>query len=239
MFKSTNGGQSFTDVSGNLPDVPATWVTLRGKQLIVGTDVGVFATNPKGKPSYSYLNGLPVVPISTMNLKPDDPNLLVVATYGRGIWTYCFDQAVPRHDGRLPDHAAAAAGEAAGRDGHHARRAVRLRARRRGLDRRRRTAPLGVTQWQRFPAGNTSAASFGSRADVHPRHDDDARLAGVQHAGRLGVRRVREQAEHGGRLRLRRDGRRVVGERHRLERRQLAVGSRTRTTGAPRPRSTG
>ena len=105
-------GQSFTDVSGNLPDVPATWVTLRGKQLIVGTDVGVFATNPKGKPTYSYLDGLPVVPISTMNLKPDDPNLLVVATYGRGIWTYCFDQPVPGHDRRLPDHAAAAAGEA-------------------------------------------------------------------------------------------------------------------------------
>jgi hypothetical protein len=95
VFKSTNGGQSFTDVSGNLPDVPATWVTLRGKQLIVGTDVGVFATNPKGKPSYAYLDGLPVVPVSTMNLKPDDPNLLVVATYGRGIWTYCFDQAFP------------------------------------------------------------------------------------------------------------------------------------------------
>ena len=44
---ATNGGQTFTDVSGNLPEVPATSVTLRGRQLIVGTDVGVFATNPK------------------------------------------------------------------------------------------------------------------------------------------------------------------------------------------------
>jgi hypothetical protein len=95
VFKSTNAGQSFTDVSGNLPDVPATWITLRGKQLIVGTDVGVFATDPKGKPTYAFLNGLPVVPISTMNLKPDDPNLLAVATYGRGIWTYCFADAFP------------------------------------------------------------------------------------------------------------------------------------------------
>ena len=95
LFRSTDGGATFTDVSGNLPDVPATWVTLRGKQLIVGTDVGVFATNTKGKAEFVSLGGLPVVPISTMNLKPDDPNLLVVATYGRGIWTYCFEQPLP------------------------------------------------------------------------------------------------------------------------------------------------
>ena len=90
VFKSTDGGETFKDISGNLPDVPATWVTLRGRQIIVGTDLGVFATDTKGKTTYGYLTGLPVVPISTMNLKPDDPNLLVVATYGRGIWTYCF-----------------------------------------------------------------------------------------------------------------------------------------------------
>ncbi|MBA3364801.1 MAG: hypothetical protein H0U03_03315 [Actinobacteria bacterium] len=95
LFRSTDGGETFTDVSGTLPDVPATWVTVRGKQLIVGTDVGVFATGTKGGTTFAYLNGLPVVPISTMNLKPDDPNLLVVATYGRGIWTYCFGEPLP------------------------------------------------------------------------------------------------------------------------------------------------
>ena len=102
LFTSTDAGETFTDVSGNLPDVPATWVTLRGKQLIVGTDVGVFATNTKGKTEFYYLNGLPVVPISTMNLKPDDPNLLVVATYGRGIWTYCFEQPLNGTTGGCP-----------------------------------------------------------------------------------------------------------------------------------------
>jgi hypothetical protein len=90
LFRSTNGGETFTDISGNLPDVPVISVVLRGRQIIVGTDVGVFATDTKGKLTFAYLTGLPVVPISMVNLKPDDPNLLVAATYGRGIWTYCF-----------------------------------------------------------------------------------------------------------------------------------------------------
>jgi hypothetical protein len=97
LFKSTDGGATFTDISGNLPDVPAAWVTVRGtSQLIVGTDVGVFATALAGGTTFATLgSGLPVVPISTMNLKPDNPNLLVVATYGRGVWTYSFTQTIP------------------------------------------------------------------------------------------------------------------------------------------------
>lgn len=90
LFRSTDAGETFTDISGNLPDVPATWVTLRGSQLIVGTDVGVFANSTTGGTNFAYLEGLPVVPISTMNLKPDAPTVLFVATYGRGIWTYKF-----------------------------------------------------------------------------------------------------------------------------------------------------
>jgi hypothetical protein len=90
LFKSTDAGQSFTDISGNLPDVPASWVTQRGSQLIVGTDVGVFANAATGGTTFAYLGGLPVVPISAMNLKPDNPQVLFVATYGRGVWTYKF-----------------------------------------------------------------------------------------------------------------------------------------------------
>jgi hypothetical protein len=96
LFKSTDGGETFTDISGNLPDVPATWVTQRGAtQLIVGTDIGVFANALAGGTTFAPLNGLPVVPISTMNLRPNDPNVLVAATYGRGIWTYTFTQTIP------------------------------------------------------------------------------------------------------------------------------------------------
>jgi hypothetical protein len=96
LFKSTDGGESFVDISGNLPDAPATWVTQRGaSQLIVGTDIGVFANALEGGTTFAPLRGAPVVPISTMNLKPDDPNVLFAATYGRGLWTYTFTQTIP------------------------------------------------------------------------------------------------------------------------------------------------
>lgn len=95
VFKSTDAGETFVDISGDLPDVPATWITLRGNQVIVGTDTGVFASSTHGGTSYAPLVGLPVVPISTMSLKPDNPNMLVAATYGRGIWIYRFSKALP------------------------------------------------------------------------------------------------------------------------------------------------
>jgi hypothetical protein len=95
LFKSTDAGETFVDITGNLPDVPATSVVLRGRQLIVATDVGVFANTLGGGTRFAPLQGLPVVPVSMVNLKPNDPNLLVIATYGRGVWTYAFTRKLP------------------------------------------------------------------------------------------------------------------------------------------------
>jgi hypothetical protein len=98
LYRSTDGGQSFTDISGNLPDVPATWVGLRGQQVLVGTDLGAFASDLRGAyldtPQFAPLNDVPAVPISSIELKPGDPNTAVIATYGRGVWTYAFDQKI-------------------------------------------------------------------------------------------------------------------------------------------------
>lgn len=96
LFVSSDAGETFTDISGNLPDVPVTSVALRGRQLIVGTDVGVFASDMRGGTTFAALTGLPVVPISTVNLKPDDPDVAVVATYGRGVWTYTFADSLKK-----------------------------------------------------------------------------------------------------------------------------------------------
>jgi hypothetical protein len=90
LFRSTDAGESFVDISGNLPDAPATSLALRGKQLIVGTDVGVFATDARGGTTFAPLTGLPIVPIAALNLAPGNCNLLVAATYGRGIYTFAF-----------------------------------------------------------------------------------------------------------------------------------------------------
>jgi hypothetical protein len=95
VFKSMDAGDTFVDVSGNLPDTPAMWVTLRARQLIVGTEIGVFASDLQGGTTYAPLTGLPVVPISTTQLRPGDPNQLFVATFGRGVWTYTFARRLP------------------------------------------------------------------------------------------------------------------------------------------------
>jgi hypothetical protein len=103
LYRSTDAGETFTDISGPLPNTPATWVTLRGQQLLVGTDVGVFALTPqkaKGTQPATYSvrplgTGLPNVPISSLTLEPEDPNLLIAATYGRGIYAYRFGPPPP------------------------------------------------------------------------------------------------------------------------------------------------
>ncbi len=91
VFRSTDAGASFTDISGDLPDIPADWVTVRGGQLIIATDIGVFASSDTQGSHYSALgSGLPTVPVFHLALKPGDPNTLVAATYGRGVYTYAF-----------------------------------------------------------------------------------------------------------------------------------------------------
>jgi photosystem II stability/assembly factor-like uncharacterized protein len=96
VFKSTDAGENFTDITGNLPDVPANWVIVRGGQLIVGTDIGVFASSDTNGASWGVLgNGLPNVPITHLGLKPGDQNTLVAATYGRGVYLYHFDSPPP------------------------------------------------------------------------------------------------------------------------------------------------
>ncbi|MCW2783275.1 MAG: hypothetical protein JWR35_3724, partial [Marmoricola sp.] len=91
VFKSTDGGETFKDVSGNLPDVPANFVIVRNGRLIVANDLGVFESQNTDGGTYSVLGtGLPAAPVLSLELKADDPDTLVVATQGRGVYRYSF-----------------------------------------------------------------------------------------------------------------------------------------------------
>ena len=64
VFKTTNAGGSWTDISAGLPDAPADSVVIDPNDhtiLYVGTDVGVFATNDNGATWSEYGTGLPNV----------------------------------------------------------------------------------------------------------------------------------------------------------------------------------
>jgi hypothetical protein len=89
VFVSHDAGATFTDISGDLPDAPADAVIAVAGKLVVGTDVGVFVSSDGGG-SWSVLGDLPAMPVVHLALDPSNPNRLIAATYGRGVYAYTF-----------------------------------------------------------------------------------------------------------------------------------------------------
>ena len=97
VYESLDAGNTFVSRQGNLPDIGAAWVALHRRQLVVANTVGVFAstTNVSAhKPTrlrYGVLGkGLPHAPVFSLTFSPANPDLLVAATFGRGVWRYRF-----------------------------------------------------------------------------------------------------------------------------------------------------
>lgn len=87
----TPAGGSWTNISGNLPDVPVYTLAIlpyeQGRRMYVGTEVGVFYTENSGQ---TWTNataplGLPNVKVNRLEFNPTT-GTLTAATYGRGIW---------------------------------------------------------------------------------------------------------------------------------------------------------
>jgi sugar lactone lactonase YvrE len=87
VFETRNGGKSWTDISGNLPDVPGDALVLMGHQLALATDQGMF-TAPAGagrSTEWSRLGtGLPNAVVDDVTVGPH--GYIYAATHGRGIW---------------------------------------------------------------------------------------------------------------------------------------------------------
>ena len=91
VFVSKDAGETFTDISGNLPDIITTAILKRGNQLIVGTDIGVFISSDLSGSQWAPLGNLPSVPVNQLVLLPGDDNFLFAGTFGRGVQLYSFD----------------------------------------------------------------------------------------------------------------------------------------------------
>lgn len=86
VYETTDGGATWTDISANLPDVPASTVKLLPSgALVVGTDLGAFV-RPAGATDWKVLGtGLPLTVVMDIEQGPDGN--VYAATHGRGIWS--------------------------------------------------------------------------------------------------------------------------------------------------------
>jgi uncharacterized repeat protein (TIGR01451 family) len=89
VFKTTDGGQHWTDVSTGLPDVPTNSVALDAAYpgtLYAGTDIGVFVTRNDGKSWAQLGTGMPKVATWQLDFDPSQ-RILADGTHGRGAYT--------------------------------------------------------------------------------------------------------------------------------------------------------
>jgi hypothetical protein len=98
VYRSTNRGASWTDITANLPAAPANNLAVdpqNANTVYVATDQGVYLTTEVTNCAQSLSNcwsafgsGLPDAPVVALSAAPATAStpVLVAATYGRGIW---------------------------------------------------------------------------------------------------------------------------------------------------------
>jgi photosystem II stability/assembly factor-like uncharacterized protein len=88
-FKTTDYGQTWKAIKGNLPAKGYVHVVredLKNKNLLyAGTELGIFASWDGGSRWVSIRNNMPPVAVNDIAIHPRD-NDLIAATHGRGIW---------------------------------------------------------------------------------------------------------------------------------------------------------
>lgn len=103
VIYSVDGGVNWVDYSGSLPLIPTSKLLLRGNELYLATDMGVYKTpyvknyNAQGEvtsfasPNWTCMNlNLPNCAVNGLTLNPCKDEL-VISTWGHGIWKTSLD----------------------------------------------------------------------------------------------------------------------------------------------------
>jgi photosystem II stability/assembly factor-like uncharacterized protein len=101
VFRSTSGGDDWTDISGDLPEAPANDIIpdpVMDSVLYVATDFGVFMTFDMGSSWISLGTGLPNVPVVDIELH-NPTRKLIAATYGRSMHAFDLGQLTGMPEG--------------------------------------------------------------------------------------------------------------------------------------------
>ena len=89
VFKSTNNGQAWTDISGDLPQMAVNDILIQpGNEnlLFVATDAGVYYTQNGGVNWTRLGNNMPMMAVYDVELNTET-NKLIAGTFARSIWT--------------------------------------------------------------------------------------------------------------------------------------------------------
>jgi len=98
VFRTTDHGATWSDISGALPDAPVNAIVIDPRQsstLYVGSDVGAFVTRDLGASWLPLGAGLPDAVVSDLKFLPGPPATLYAATYGRSIFSLELPDGAP------------------------------------------------------------------------------------------------------------------------------------------------
>ncbi len=96
VFRSEDAGETWADISGNLPEAPVNDLIVdpvSSSTLYLATDFGVFITYDLGQHWAATGTNLPNVPIVDLDFH-QPTRTLVAATYGRSMYSFNVDQLV-------------------------------------------------------------------------------------------------------------------------------------------------
>ena len=97
VFRSTNGGKAWADISSGLPDEPfnAVLVDKKSGTLYAGGDDAVYFSSNFGGSWSKLSTGLPTVQVVDLALS-NATGILGAGTHGRGLWTFPLSSVVAR-----------------------------------------------------------------------------------------------------------------------------------------------
>ena len=97
VFRSTDGGGAWTNISGDLPNVPTNCIAYDAGSsdgIYIGTDIGIFYRDNNIGKWIPFNNGLPTVPVFDLEINETN-SLIRAASYGRGLWTSALFTTCP------------------------------------------------------------------------------------------------------------------------------------------------
>lgn len=105
LWQTLDGGQSWQNVTGDLPDLPVRWALYHPEndnQVMLATELGIWTTNWVNSPGVSWVQdaqGMANVRVDMLTLRDSD-NTVLAATHGRGFYTseFLLDPGVAIHD---------------------------------------------------------------------------------------------------------------------------------------------